>query len=481
MESRRWYGAVLLLLMTVGSSRQAMAQTDEEYFQTFPFNFSNPGARSSAMGGAFIGVADDASAAVANPAGLTNLTRRQFYIEYKNLYAPIAQLSHLDSFYTGDGALVGPHVSLPGFINFAVPVNDRMTIAVSSHQFLSYKNSLTLSARQAYRPPSPPLFPAVDASVDFTGFSFSGAVGMMVNPKLRVGVAGSVNHLGADVDAIRSPFFDTNGVMTTARIPSTQIHDTSLALGMTAGLLVQVNDALSLGVMYALEPHFAVRETIKSCARGTACVGAYPSKGDSSWQVPINTPSRTGAGLSYRVASRVLTAVDVQYVQYSDLVADQQLVLFRDQQSFRSIAGASDGYVTGFTVPDRSLFTIANGLDLHGGVELNVVRGPNPIFVRYGVSRTAPHAVQYKPCPNNIHEASFGECDLVSQYYFAPNFAALQVTASDPNSRIRLRQSDLGVSLGGGIVIGNRTQIDAAFLRTSYRRQEFVLSSAIRF
>ena len=38
------------------------------------FNLSTPGARSLAMGGAFLGLADDATAAYTNPAGLTNLT-----------------------------------------------------------------------------------------------------------------------------------------------------------------------------------------------------------------------------------------------------------------------------------------------------------------------------------------------------------------------------------------------------------------------
>jgi hypothetical protein len=38
------------------------------------FRFNNPGARANAMGGAFIGLADDATAAYTNPAGLTILT-----------------------------------------------------------------------------------------------------------------------------------------------------------------------------------------------------------------------------------------------------------------------------------------------------------------------------------------------------------------------------------------------------------------------
>jgi hypothetical protein len=41
----------------------------------FQFDFLNPGARSLALGSAFIAVADDATAAFTNPAGLTFLVK----------------------------------------------------------------------------------------------------------------------------------------------------------------------------------------------------------------------------------------------------------------------------------------------------------------------------------------------------------------------------------------------------------------------
>lgn len=44
-------------------------------------SFSDPGARSMGFGGAFVALADDATAALANPAGLTQLIRPEFSIE----------------------------------------------------------------------------------------------------------------------------------------------------------------------------------------------------------------------------------------------------------------------------------------------------------------------------------------------------------------------------------------------------------------
>ena len=48
------------------------------------FNFSAPGARSLALGGAFVGLADDATAAYVNPAGLTLLSRPQLSTEVRS-------------------------------------------------------------------------------------------------------------------------------------------------------------------------------------------------------------------------------------------------------------------------------------------------------------------------------------------------------------------------------------------------------------
>ena len=77
-----------LLLLTVAASLFALPliaqNTDIESLAGLQFNFGNPGARSLGMGGAFIALADDASAAEANPAGLTILRKPEFTIEGRN-------------------------------------------------------------------------------------------------------------------------------------------------------------------------------------------------------------------------------------------------------------------------------------------------------------------------------------------------------------------------------------------------------------
>ena len=65
-----------LLAMPAGAQN-----TDIEALAGLQFSFGNPGARSLGMGGAFLGLADDASAAEANPAGLTILRQTEVSME----------------------------------------------------------------------------------------------------------------------------------------------------------------------------------------------------------------------------------------------------------------------------------------------------------------------------------------------------------------------------------------------------------------
>lgn len=73
-----------LVLVAALALPVAAQNVDIEALSGLQFNFGNPGARSLGMGGAFIGLADDASAAEANPAGLTILRKPEVSIEARN-------------------------------------------------------------------------------------------------------------------------------------------------------------------------------------------------------------------------------------------------------------------------------------------------------------------------------------------------------------------------------------------------------------
>lgn len=131
------------------------AQTAPDFRQFF--SVSTPGARANAMGGAFIGVADDATAAITNPSGLMFLTRTQVYFEVKG------PNRHIDAF----GDLVGSPAGL-SFLGVSTPVNDRVAVGFVRHEFFNYEDEAWgFSAR---------------------GVSYGGSVATTVTPDVNVGV-----------------------------------------------------------------------------------------------------------------------------------------------------------------------------------------------------------------------------------------------------------------------------------------------------
>src|SRR5205814_7244177 len=102
MTKIRAVRVVLVLLMACfGATALADAQTNDEVpYPQLQWNFSTPGARANGMGRSFIGLADDATAAITNPAGLMNLTRPQVYVEYKNTKLKTDRLADPESLFT---------------------------------------------------------------------------------------------------------------------------------------------------------------------------------------------------------------------------------------------------------------------------------------------------------------------------------------------------------------------------------------------
>ncbi len=71
-------GVLILLLAGLLAPANVSGQ---EAVVPLQFSFSDPGARSMGFGGAFVALADDATAAFANPAGLVQLLRPEVSIE----------------------------------------------------------------------------------------------------------------------------------------------------------------------------------------------------------------------------------------------------------------------------------------------------------------------------------------------------------------------------------------------------------------
>jgi hypothetical protein len=97
---RRWVAAGLVV---AGLASPAAAQSSLQV--PIQFDFLNPSARSMALGSAFVGLADDATAALVNPAGLIALTRPEISVEarFRRFEQPFLVGGRLSGSITGTG------------------------------------------------------------------------------------------------------------------------------------------------------------------------------------------------------------------------------------------------------------------------------------------------------------------------------------------------------------------------------------------
>jgi long-chain fatty acid transport protein len=464
--------ALALLAATAGLAGSAAAQTNDEIFPQFQWNFASPGARANAMGQAFIGVADDATAATTNPAGLVNLTRPQVYLEYKNTDLRVQRLANADSFFTGQPTTFATNINSPSFLNVAWPVGSKVAVAFTRHEFLNQQESFQLAPR-AY--PNTlngstvlVAFP-VTGSDNFNGVSYAGSVAVAPSKLISIGLTVSFNHLDAKSEAERfndsaGPTF-CNPTCTQANISDvktsnvianqTSISQTNNAVAFTIGAIVKPAPWVSVGFDYAKGPSFTVSEN-KATNPGfvgfpNPCCGTNQPLVTSPGfpvTVAINVPDRFGVGVAVRPLPRLLIAADAVRINYSSLAKNVALIF-------------DEGTTVG------SHLTIDNVTEIHAGGEVNVSTGANPVFVRGGVFTNPNHTLKFTG-PLNDPSVQFGNERYTALYDTLP------------------RDTEVYGTVGAGVAVGLHFQLDVAYVAKMAPsavpgRKDLIVSAAIRF
>jgi long-subunit fatty acid transport protein len=433
--------AVATAVLLCAPATSAFAQSNDEVFPQFQFNFSTPGARANAMGRTFIGIADDSSASITNPAGLMRLSRRQLYVEFKSTELDVERLASVRSLVDVDPTSFGDTTNAIGFLSFSAPLGDRFAVAFTRHQFLNHQESFTLAAR-----PIPPaldsaFFP-VEGETDFTAVSYAGSIAMTVNPKLQLGLTLSHDRLSASSVATRfgfelPNFNDVFSIIPTDIIANrTEIDDDASTLSMTVGALITPNDRVTIGLQYAKGGTFEVEESFVGNPGFDFGVNEPLESFDGFPKtVTINVPDRLGFGVSFRPTPRLLAAFDLVRIGYSSL-ADDFTLIFEDD------AISEDD------------FDVDNVTEFHLGAEYLLIPGERRVFVRGGLFTSPDHSTRFTP--NGSSTAVDFE---VAKYNLLP------------------RDTDVVFSFGAGIAVGPRFQLDAAYVAG----REFVASAAVRF
>ena len=353
----------------------------------FEFSFSNPGARSMGFGGAFVALADDATAAFANPAGLVQLAAPEVSLEVRHwsYSTPFTQSGRLTGQPTGVGLDTEPGVrrssfdnDLTGlsFLSFVYP-KENWSIAFYHHLLADFEANFETQGLFAEGPGPLSTFRLNDrrdrTKFEIVTYGLSAAFKILENLSLGLGLTyfdglleGRQNHYLWDEDSLEG-YFGPTSFLPERFVQGSEFTAEGSDLRFNAGLLWRLADTWSLGSFYRQGPGF---ELEFSFIGGPASDDPdIPPGARHSFTNPIDYPDVYGAGLAYRSpGGRLTLSFEWDHIEYSTI--------------FESLGETASGEF----IPD--------GDELHLGGEYAFL-GSQPLFaLRAGIWRDPNHQVE---------------------------------------------------------------------------------------
>lgn len=453
MTTMRWRIAVLALTVMVGAGGAwAQSPNGGSGVQGVQLNLSSPGARSLALGGAFIGLADDATAAFTNPAGLTTLSASEISIEGRSLdYSSVfLDGGHLFGEPTGIGidTVSGPVFTEPSesvtslsFLSY-VYAGEGWAVAVYRHQLADYQMSQQTQGAYVGDPQTflGRFFPTQGSlEVDIANYGLSAAVNLGESLTLGLGVSYYDFSLDSRVDRFDFFFGSLDGPggpfgppdFSPSNLLISDIQDGSdTDWGFNVGLLWRLSERFNIGLVYRDDPSFEFD------ARGV-CGASDPEFCEAnqaySTTGTFNVPTVFGAGFAWRMTDAFTLTADWARVEWSNLLP-----------------------YYGATLSEEDLrdFEIDDADEYHIGLEYVFTGMKYPLAVRLGTWLEPSHNLVYN-----------GEDNL---FFEITNLATDQI------------DDEWHYTGGLGLVIGSKFQIDAAFDMSEWI-DVYSLSAVFRF
>ena len=436
MHARR----ILISVVIAGLTSPALALTDEEVFRDFRFNLINPGARSLGLGGAFIALSDDATAAQSNPAGLVTLTRSEYFAEYRwvDNGGRTSQLTETLPTGVQTFSAVGTDQAdfgTPSFLSVVFPIK-HWRLGVSRQEVLHVENQ-TLNSFSFTFPGTPGAFiERGNGAIDARVVNYNVSVAYRFGDRWAVG--GSVAYSQLDVTStVDNLIVDTSGAVAGRVIlePTldlrTRIDGGSSSYAANLGVLFRALPRLTFGAVYRRAPNFAVTETIDpqtadlngdgfpdggiDTLHKRQIFGCNPSA-PCHFDNRFHLPDSYGIAMAWQALETLTFSEDIEWIRYSNQL---------------------DGYRPGvntLTSPD-AVFTTDDAWEARLGAEYVVVTKA-PVAIRAGV---------YTAHDNSIRAVSTGT-------------NAFATPASFPG-----RKAQVHGTAGTGVVWGqNRFQLSVA-------------------
>jgi long-subunit fatty acid transport protein len=427
----------LLFIFIFTSLSFVFSQTDEELYQGFQFQFTTPGARAMAMGGAFIALADDTSSAFFNPAGLVNLDKPQFTAEFKLDSIITPRAAGWNSFTTGALTEFSDDIVSPSFGSFAYPFGN-ITAAISVTNTISYYEEFALEARLL--PGTTDVLNPAKGILDLEGYTFAISAALKLNDFWAFGASVGVSLAKlATTNSILAANPSDYSNISGAVINETVVNGSDTGIFFNLGFLFTPSQTFRLGVSFNHYPPMTYSQDLY--ISGTQVTGLH----FNTIEINFDAPDRFGAGLMWNPLERLTFTVDGILMLYSQIT--DVMVASNDYSTL--------GIERGENISD--LFEHKDKLEIHAGLEYMVTTGENPFCLRAGIFTIAEH------------RAVFKGTDPAISYRWNP---------ADYSGQIQ--ETVFGFTGGLGFSLSDSISINAAYVMTDYYQQG-LLSATLKF
>ena len=341
MTFRRARALAGLLALAALAAPTASAQLDSALLSKLRFNLTNPGGKSLAMGGAFSAIADDATAALANPAGLGLISSIEVAVSGKRVDETLALPTARS---TATGALVTPYppvttsavgidTSTSGveFAGVVVPISRRLVAAFTyaenlrfegdagagGYQYLELRDNRSPgSTRRDY------LYEYREfGSASLTNRLVAGSLAFRVTEGFRIGCGVTLNRATFDLGG------DTGGPH---RIVSQSYLSPTSQETRTVTMAVQGLGGTQVGFVAGIHADLIADGTLTfgadyrwtQAAEGTFVIGGNvptPLAGQTSRAFMFRVPSDASVGLAAHPMPGLTIAAELQWVKYGEI------------------------------------------------------------------------------------------------------------------------------------------------------------------
>jgi long-chain fatty acid transport protein len=373
-----------LTLWLVMAPLSASAQTGQTAQIPLQFDFLNPGARSLGLGSAFIAVADDATSAFTNPAGLTLLPKPEASLElrYRRLDTPYLTGGRLSGAVTNAGIdrIAGPSYDLsrdsafrPYYFSFVYPIR-RLSLAAYRHELALQTNSfLSQGPFQQIQIAGSPVSirnAGLAADRDIKLDNYGAAVSYRASEHLSLGLGLSVYQFRIDSSfgtlgrTNVLDIFSPSDIATRGAGPTTTQDGSDTKAAVNVGALVTANRKFRVGFVYRQGTSFDFEQ-----------VNTIPGNSPVRRSGHFQTPNVFGAGARIQPTERLSFAVDYDRVEYSRLKTD--FIAFQVDPTV----------ISSVSVPDAN--------EVHIGGEYTFAGARAKPSIRAGLWYDPKHSVEY--------------------------------------------------------------------------------------